>query len=56
MLVKDSDARQSLVNEAMKLLYDKVKRDALSGNAERLGKPGAASEIVVEIEKMIECN
>jgi len=56
MLVKDSDARQSLVNEAMKLLYDKVTRDALSANAGRLGRPGAASEIVVEIEKMIECN
>ncbi|MEQ9591795.1 MAG: undecaprenyldiphospho-muramoylpentapeptide beta-N-acetylglucosaminyltransferase [Cyclobacteriaceae bacterium] len=53
VLVKDTDARQSLVNEAMKLLYDKAERDVLSGNAERLGRPSAANEIVMEIEKLI---
>lgn len=54
VLVRDVDARMSLVSEALKLLFDEQRCEALSKNIARLAKPNATEEIVNEIEKLIE--
>lgn len=53
IIIKDSDARKNLVNEALTLLYDAGRCRKLSENIARLGKPHAAEDIVSEIEKLI---
>lgn len=53
-LVKDVDAKDNLVDEALKLLFDQHQCDALCSNISRLGKPKATEEIVNEIEKLIQ--
>lgn len=53
VMVKDSDAQNSLVNEALRLLYDKQQSDLLSKNISRLGRPNATKDIVNEIEQLI---
>ncbi|MBX2898245.1 MAG: undecaprenyldiphospho-muramoylpentapeptide beta-N-acetylglucosaminyltransferase [Cyclobacteriaceae bacterium] len=52
-MVKDSDAKTQLVNEALKLIYDNQQCQLLRENIIRLGKPRATEEIVTEIEKLI---
>lgn len=52
-LVKDVQAKEILVSEALKLVYDEGRCEKLSGQIAKLAKPNATSEIVDEIEKMI---
>lgn len=52
-LVTDKDARITLVDEALKLLFDEQRAATLSENISRLAKPNATNEIVDEIEKLI---
>ncbi len=53
ILVRDGVAREVLVDEVVKLLYDLQRCEALSKNIGKLGKPNATEEIVDEIEKLI---
>lgn len=53
VLVKDADAREVLIEEALKLLNNDSRRAVLSANIAALGKPNAAADIVKEIELMI---
>ena len=53
ILVKDSDARARLVDEALALLTDEKKGAELSENIMKMGIPDAAQRILVEIEKLI---
>ena len=55
-LVADKDANEMLVDEAMKLLFDEQRANALSENITKLAKPNATREIVNEIEKLIGAN
>lgn len=52
-LVADKDAREILVDEALKLLFDGQRAATLSENISKLAKPNATNEIVDEIEKLI---
>lgn len=52
-LVSDKDAREILVDEALKLLFDGQRAATLSENISKLAKPNATNEIVDEIEKLI---
>jgi UDP-N-acetylglucosamine--N-acetylmuramyl-(pentapeptide) pyrophosphoryl-undecaprenol N-acetylglucosamine transferase len=54
VMIKDAEAKNRLVNEALTLLYDASQCKRLSENIGRLAKPNAAVEIVEEIEKLIE--
>jgi UDP-N-acetylglucosamine--N-acetylmuramyl-(pentapeptide) pyrophosphoryl-undecaprenol N-acetylglucosamine transferase len=51
--VSDKDAKTILVDEALKLLFDEQRANALSVNISKLAKPNATREIVTEIEKLI---
>ena len=53
VLVRDADARENLVSEALKLLFDAHRCEILSNNIGKLAKPNATEEIVDEIEKLI---
>ena len=53
VLVRDGDARECLVQEAIRLLNDEEKQKELSEKIETLAKPEAANEIVDEIIKLI---
>ncbi|HCW06892.1 MAG TPA: undecaprenyldiphospho-muramoylpentapeptide beta-N-acetylglucosaminyltransferase, partial [Cytophagales bacterium] len=53
ILVKDSEAKENLVSEALKLIFDSQRCKALSENIGKLAKPNATEEIVNEIEKLI---
>ncbi len=53
ILVRDVDAPENLVSEALKLLFDAQRCELLSKNIGPLGKPNATEEIVGEIEKLI---
>jgi UDP-N-acetylglucosamine--N-acetylmuramyl-(pentapeptide) pyrophosphoryl-undecaprenol N-acetylglucosamine transferase len=53
-LIKDMEAKNSLVSESLKLIYDQQLCDSLKENISRLAKPTATEEIVNEIEKLIE--
>lgn len=52
-LVADKDARNTLVDEVLKLIFDEQRAAKLSENISKLAKPNAANEIVDEIEKLI---
>lgn len=52
-LVADKNARETLVDEALKLLFDGQRAAVLSENISKLAKPNATNEIVDEIEKLI---
>jgi UDP-N-acetylglucosamine--N-acetylmuramyl-(pentapeptide) pyrophosphoryl-undecaprenol N-acetylglucosamine transferase len=52
-LVIDKDARESLVDEVLKLLFDGQRVAMLRENISKLAKPNATNEIVDEIEKLI---
>lgn len=56
LLVTDKDARDTLVDEAMKLLFDAHRAEQLRTNIAKLAKPNATREIVNEIEKLIGVN
>ncbi len=53
VLVKDVQAKEILVSEALKLIYDEVRCEKLATQIAKLAKPNATSDIVDEIEKMI---
>lgn len=53
VLVRDTEAREKMIGEAMQVLFDDRRCQALSQNIGRLGRPMAAEEIVDEIEKLI---
>jgi UDP-N-acetylglucosamine--N-acetylmuramyl-(pentapeptide) pyrophosphoryl-undecaprenol N-acetylglucosamine transferase len=52
-LVADKDAKNTLVDESVKLLFDESRSAKLSENIAVLAKPNATNEIVDEIEKLI---
>lgn len=56
VLVKDAEAQQHLVSEALKLLYDEHQASQLSENIGKLARPNATNDIVNEIEKIIGIN
>lgn len=53
VLVKDNEARESLIDRAIELLKDEEKKAQLSSNIKAMAKPNAANEIVDEILKLI---
>lgn len=53
ILVKDPDAREKLIDEAIKLLNNEQEQQRLSEKIKALAKPDAANEIVNEIVKLI---
>ena len=55
-LVADKDANETLVDEAMKLLFDEQRARVLSENMAEAGETKRKREIVNEIEKLIGAN
>ncbi len=53
VLVKDSEARERLIDEAIALINDHNQQEILSQKIKALAKPDAANEIVNEIVKLI---
>jgi UDP-N-acetylglucosamine--N-acetylmuramyl-(pentapeptide) pyrophosphoryl-undecaprenol N-acetylglucosamine transferase len=53
VLIKDGEAREKLITEALSLLNDTDRRVKLNTNIATMGKPDAAVNIVKEIEKLI---
>ena len=53
VLVKDSEARERLIDEALALLKDTNRQARLSEKIKKWAKPDAACEIVEEIVKLI---
>ena len=53
VMIRDEEAKEKLVDEALKILYDENRCNKLRENIARLAKPNAAHEIVDEIEKLI---
>jgi UDP-N-acetylglucosamine--N-acetylmuramyl-(pentapeptide) pyrophosphoryl-undecaprenol N-acetylglucosamine transferase len=53
LIVKDSQAKELLVSEVLKLIYDEHLSEKLSVNIGKWAKPQATEEIVDEIEKLI---
>ncbi len=53
VLIRDEDAKEVLVDEVLKLIFDLERCETLSENIAKLAKPNAAEEIVTEIEKLI---
>jgi len=53
VLVRDVEAREKLVDESLKLIFDLNRCAKLSTNIATLAKPNATEDIVNEIEKMI---
>jgi UDP-N-acetylglucosamine--N-acetylmuramyl-(pentapeptide) pyrophosphoryl-undecaprenol N-acetylglucosamine transferase len=56
VMVKDAEAKEKLVDEAIRLMFDAQHCEALSSNIVKLSKPNATSEIVDEIERLISTN
>jgi UDP-N-acetylglucosamine--N-acetylmuramyl-(pentapeptide) pyrophosphoryl-undecaprenol N-acetylglucosamine transferase len=54
LLVRDADAKQILLTEALNLLFDEVRCASLSRNIRALARPNATEEIVDELVKLIE--
>lgn len=54
LMVKDKEAQDKLVDEALKLLFDGQRAQKLSEQIAQLAKPNATNDIVKEIEKMIQ--
>lgn len=53
VLVKDAEARETLIPTALELLQNTERCKALSAHIEVLGKPNATADIVNEIEKLV---
>lgn len=56
LMVKDSEAAQTLIPEAMALLDNKVLQESLISNIALLGKPNATKDIVSEVLKIAKKN
>lgn len=53
VIVPDKNAREMLIDEALKLLFDDQRSQKLSESIAKLAKPNATNAIVTEIEKLI---
>ena len=53
LMVKDKEAQDQLIPEAMKLMFDEKLQKELSKNIKRFGKPLAAENIVKEIVSIV---
>jgi UDP-N-acetylglucosamine--N-acetylmuramyl-(pentapeptide) pyrophosphoryl-undecaprenol N-acetylglucosamine transferase len=53
LMVKDVEAKNTLVSEVLKLVYDEPLAEKLSINIGKWAKPQATEDIVDEIEKLI---
>jgi UDP-N-acetylglucosamine--N-acetylmuramyl-(pentapeptide) pyrophosphoryl-undecaprenol N-acetylglucosamine transferase len=53
VMIPDKEAKDKLVDEALKLLFDEQRAKRLSDNITQLAKPNATEDIVNEIEKLI---
>ncbi len=53
LLVKDKDAKETLITKTLELLNDTNKMKELAENIKELGKPNAADEIANEVLKLI---
>ncbi len=53
LLIKDSDAENKLIPEAIALLKDESRRQNMSVQISKLAKPDAANRIANEVEKLI---
>lgn len=53
VIVADKEAMNSLVDEALKLIFDEKRAEKLSNNIASMARPNATRDIVNEIEKMI---
>jgi UDP-N-acetylglucosamine--N-acetylmuramyl-(pentapeptide) pyrophosphoryl-undecaprenol N-acetylglucosamine transferase len=53
VMVRDTEAQEKLVDEALKLLFDELRCKKLSENIRAFSRPNATSDIVNEIEKLI---
>jgi UDP-N-acetylglucosamine--N-acetylmuramyl-(pentapeptide) pyrophosphoryl-undecaprenol N-acetylglucosamine transferase len=53
IMIADKDASITLVDDALKLLFDEQRAQKLRGNITQLAKPNATEDIVNEIEKLI---
>jgi len=53
VLIGDKEAMNSLVDEALKLIFDEKRAEMLSHNIASLARPNATRDIVNEIEKLI---
>ncbi|MBL3656560.1 undecaprenyldiphospho-muramoylpentapeptide beta-N-acetylglucosaminyltransferase [Fulvivirga sediminis] len=49
IMIKDSEAKEKLIPEALKLLNDKERQTALGANIKNMGRPNAANDIVNEL-------
>jgi UDP-N-acetylglucosamine--N-acetylmuramyl-(pentapeptide) pyrophosphoryl-undecaprenol N-acetylglucosamine transferase len=56
IMVKDVDAKDILIQEALKLIGDSESRNRLSKNIKAIGKPNAAKDIVKEILALVNQN
>ncbi len=54
ILVKDVDARETLIDEILKLLADEQKQESLKQNIVKLGRKDAADRIAEEVIKLID--
>jgi len=53
ILIKDVDAKEALIPQALDLLNDKTKQEKMSANISKLGKPYATAEIINTLEDLI---
>jgi UDP-N-acetylglucosamine--N-acetylmuramyl-(pentapeptide) pyrophosphoryl-undecaprenol N-acetylglucosamine transferase len=53
MMIRDEEAREVLITEAIDLLNNEQRRQTLSQNIAKMARPDAARHIAEEIEKMI---
>lgn len=53
VLVKDAEAREKLVDEAIKILEDESRCQTLSSNIKKLGIADATDRILKEVEKLV---
>jgi UDP-N-acetylglucosamine--N-acetylmuramyl-(pentapeptide) pyrophosphoryl-undecaprenol N-acetylglucosamine transferase len=52
-MIRDEEARETLITEAIDLLNNEQRRHTLSQNIAKMARPDAARHIAEEIEKMI---
>jgi UDP-N-acetylglucosamine--N-acetylmuramyl-(pentapeptide) pyrophosphoryl-undecaprenol N-acetylglucosamine transferase len=54
LLVKDAESEEGLISQVFELIKNEEKRNALSAEIRQLGKPDATSDIVNELEKIVQ--
>lgn len=54
ILIKDSEAQEKLMDEVVRVIFDKDKINVLEGNILALAKPNASSDIALEVLKLAE--